>query len=486
MENSVSRHDNKQTCAFLRQEWGINMKNSGIGGQAVLEGIMMRNKDKYAIAVRKPDKEIELVVKDSKLLTDKYKWLNYPIIRGIFNFIDSMVTGISTITYSASFYDDPAEQKKTKADEIGRAVFKDKLESILMAVTVIVSVILAVGLFMILPYFVSRLLKNVISSQIFLNFIEGLVRVLIFLLYMVAISQMNDIKRTYMYHGAEHKCINCIENGARLTVENVMNSSRLHKRCGTSFMFLVMFISIVFFIFIRVDNTILQVIIRIFMIPVIAGVSYEILKWAGRNDNAFVNIVSKPGMLLQKLTTKEPDADMVEVAIKAVEAVFDWQEFLDAYYENETDKEAAIQACEDALKQKAQVMDIKISKETGFVTASKDKPEEDINMKEENADTSVYANHIDEDIEEFEFDGHADIEFEDLDSESSHGLSQNQEDFEPLEKDIEMDSLYDEQEDDGESEDVFEGFEFEEPQPEVVDELVADEVPLFKERKTDK
>lgn len=462
------------------------MKNSGIGGQAVLEGIMMRNKDKYAIAVRKPDKEIELVVKDSKMLTDKYKWLNYPIIRGVFNFIDSMVTGISTITYSASFYDDPAEQKKTKTDEIGRAVFKDKLESILMAVTVIVSVILAVGLFMILPYFVSRLLKNIISSQILLNFIEGLVRVLIFLLYMVAISQMNDIKRTYMYHGAEHKCINCIENGARLTVENVMNSSRLHKRCGTSFMFLVMFISIVFFIFIRVDNTILQVVIRIFMIPVIAGVSYEILKWAGRNDNAFVNIVSKPGMLLQKLTTKEPDSDMVEVAIKAVEAVFDWQEFLEAYYENETDKETAIQACEEALKQKAQVMNIKISKDNSSVTASIDKSKQDIDVKEKNADTSVYANPISDNIEEFEFDGHADIEFEDLDNDSSHGLSRNQEDSELWETDIEIDSLYDEQEGNSESEDVFEGFEFEEPQPEVVDELVADEVPLFKERKTDK
>lgn len=460
------------------------MKNSGIGGQAVLEGIMMRNKDKYAIAVRKPDKEIELVVKDSKMLTDKYKWLNYPIIRGVFNFIDSMVTGISTITYSASFYDDPAEQKKTKADEIGRAVFKDKLESILMAVTVIVSVILAVGLFMILPYFVSRLLKNVISSQILLNFIEGLVRVIIFLLYMVAISQMNDIKRTYMYHGAEHKCINCIENGARLTVENVMNSSRLHKRCGTSFMFLVMFISIIFFIFIRVDNTILQVIIRIFMIPVIAGVSYEILKWAGRNDNTFVNIVSKPGMLLQKLTTKEPDADMVEVAIKAVEAVFDWQEFLDVYYENETDKEAAMQACEDLLKQNAQGIDIKIAKDSNVVVNSVDNLNEDINAKEQNVDTSVYANEMEDSIEEF--DGHADIEFEDLDNDSSHGLSQNQEISEQLEQDIEVDSLYDEQEDDSESEDVFDGIEFEEPQPEIVDELVADEVPLFKERKTDK
>lgn len=464
------------------------MKNSGIGGQAVLEGIMMRNKDKYAIAVRKPDKEIELVVKDSKMLTDKYKWLNYPIIRGVFNFIDSMVTGISTITYSASFYDDPAEQKKTKADEIGRAVFKDKLESILMAVTVIVSVVLAVGLFMILPYFVSRLLKNLISSQILLNFIEGLVRVIIFLLYMVAISQMNDIKRTYMYHGAEHKCINCIENGARLTVENVMNSSRLHKRCGTSFMFLVMFISILFFIFIRVDNTILQVVIRIFMIPVIAGVSYEILKWAGRNDNAFVNIVSKPGMLLQKLTTKEPDADMVEVAIKAVEAVFDWQEFLDAYYENETDKEAAIQASEQALKQKAQTMDIKISKDSNVVANSVDKINEDINVKEQNINTPIYENNINDDIdiEKFEFEGHADIEFEDLDNDSPHHSPENQEFSEPLEKDIEVDSLYDESEDDIESDDVFDGIEFEEQQPEVIDELVADEVPLFKERKTDK
>ena len=473
---------------FLRDtsEWGISMKNSGIGGQAVLEGIMMRNKDKYAIAVRKPDKEIELVVKDSKMLTDKYKWLNYPIIRGIFNFVDSMVTGISTITYSASFYDDPAEQKKTKADEIGRAVFKDKLESILMAVTVIVSVILAVGLFMILPYFVSRLLKNVISSQILLNFIEGLVRVIIFLLYMVAISQMSDIKRTYMYHGAEHKCINCIENGARLTIENLMNSSRLHKRCGTSFMFLVMFISIIFFIFIRVDNTILQVVIRIFMIPVIAGVSYEILKWAGKNDNIFVNIVSKPGMLLQKLTTKEPDADMVEVAIKAVEAVFDWQEFLDVYYENESDKEAAIQASENLLKQNIQALDIKISKDSNSVVKSVDKPNEDTDTKEPNMDTSVYADTIEDDIEEFEFEGHADIEFEDLDNDSPHSSSENQEISEQLELDIEVDSLYDELEDDIESEDVFDGIEFEEPQPEVVEELVADEVPLFKERKTDK
>lgn len=175
------------------------MKTSGIGGQAVIEGIMMRNKDKYAIAVRKPDNEIELSVRESRLLTEKYKWLNFPVIRGVFNFVDSLVTGVSTITYSASFYDDPAEQKKTKADEIGKAIFKDKLESVLMAVTIIISVALAVGLFMVVPYFVSRLLAGVVTSQFLLNFLEGIVRVVIFLLYLVAISHMNDIKRTFMY-----------------------------------------------------------------------------------------------------------------------------------------------------------------------------------------------------------------------------------------------------------------------------------------------
>ena len=308
------------------------MKPSGIGGQAVIEGIMMRNKDKYSIAVRKPDNEIEVTVRESKVLTEKHKWMSYPVIRGVVSFIDSLITGISTINYSASFYDDPDEQKKTKADEIGKSIFKDKFESVLMALTVIVSVFLAVGLFMLLPYYVSRLVKGYVASKTLLNLIEGLVRVAIFILYLVLISLMKDIKRTFMYHGAEHKCINCIENGARLTVENVMNSSRYHKRCGTSFLFFVMFISIIFFIFIRVDNTALQIVIRILLIPVIAGVSYEVIRWAGKNDNAFVRALSKPGMWFQKLTTREPDTDMIEVAIRAVEEVFDWKEFLAQYY----------------------------------------------------------------------------------------------------------------------------------------------------------
>lgn len=325
------------------------MKPSGIGGQAVIEGIMMRNKDKYSIAVRKPDNEIEVTVRDCKLLTEKHKWMRYPIIRGVISFIDSLITGISTINYSASFYDDPEEQKKTRADEIGKSLFKDKFESILMAFTVILSVFMAVGLFMLLPYFVSRLVKSYVASKTLLNFIEGLVRVTIFILYLLIISLMKDIKRTFMYHGAEHKCINCIENGARLTTENVMNSSRYHKRCGTSFLFIVMFISIVFFIFIRVDNTALQIVIRLLLVPVIAGVSYEFIRWAGKNDNGFTVALSKPGMWLQKLTTREPDEEMVEVAIKAVEEVFDWEAFLKEYYAHSANPESDLLASEAKL-----------------------------------------------------------------------------------------------------------------------------------------
>ena len=325
------------------------MKSSGIGGQAVIEGIMMRNKDKYSIAVRKPDNDIEVTVRDCKVLTEKYKWMGYPIIRGVVSFIDSLVTGISTINYSASFYDDPEEQKKTKADEIGKSLFKDKFESVLMAFTVILSVFMAVGLFMLLPYFVSRLVKGYVASKTLLNFIEGLVRVAIFILYLLVISLMKDIKRTFLYHGAERKCINCIENGARLTTENVMNSSRYHKRCGTSFLFIVMFISVVFFIFIRVDNTALQIVIRLLLVPVIAGVSYEFIRWAGKNDNGFTMVLSKPGMWLQKLTTREPDEDMVEVAIKAVEEVFDWKAFLEEYYAHSPNPEADMLASEAKL-----------------------------------------------------------------------------------------------------------------------------------------
>ncbi|MDD5829727.1 MAG: DUF1385 domain-containing protein [Lachnospira sp.] len=472
------------------------MKTSGIGGQAVIEGIMMRNKDKYAIAVRKPDNEIELSVRESRLLTEKYKWLNFPVIRGVFNFVDSLVTGVSTITYSASFYDDPAEQKKTKADEIGKAIFKDKLESVLMAVTIIISVALAVGLFMVVPYFVSRLLAGVVTSQFLLNFLEGIVRVVIFLLYLVAISHMNDIKRTFMYHGAEHKCINCIEHGAPLTVDNVMNSSRLHKRCGTSFMFLVMFISIIFFIFIRVDNTILQLVIRLLLIPVIAGVSYEVLRWAGRSDNAFINVISKPGLWMQKLTTREPDRDMAEVAIAAVEAVFDWRAFLDEYYadlEGEEARNEAVKASEQALADEAAARGYnKIKEQVELNATSADSETRKIKPSEQTEAVAKAAAHVSSDegikIEEPEIPSEvSSVNVSDAGiNESEDGIELEDdiesEDGEQIEDDTQTeDSLPDEDVQDTE-EDELGGIEIEEPQESGEEIENADDVPIFKKR----
>lgn len=315
------------------------MKTSGIGGQAVLEGIMMKNKDQYAVAVRKPDQNIEVCVKEYKGITNGRKILSLPFIRGVFNFIDSMILGISTLTYSAGFYDEEVEEPK-QGDKVADSLFKEKAESVIMGITVVISIVMALALFIVLPSLLSDLVKrqlNIISYTV-VSLIEGLIRIVIFLLYIFLISRMKDIQRTFMYHGAEHKCINCIEHGLELNVENVLNSSRLHRRCGTSFLFLVMAISIIFFILIPIQEPVLKVVIRLLFIPVIAGVSYEVLRLAGRSNNIIVRIVSAPGMALQKLTTNEPDVEQVEVAIKAVEAVFDWKEFLEHYEEDEANE----------------------------------------------------------------------------------------------------------------------------------------------------
>ncbi len=302
-------------------------RTCGIGGQAVLEGIMMKNKEKYAVAVRKPDKEIELMVDEYKGFSDGKKILSLPFIRGIFNFVDSMILGIKTLMYSSQFYEEEEEKESEKKSE-------SRTEDIIMGFTVILSVIFSVALFIVLPYFLSEFLKNSmhISSNTVLSIVEGIVRIAIFVLYIVLISMMKDIKRTYMYHGAEHKCINCIEDGKELNVENVRSSSRLHRRCGTSFLFLVMFISIAAFILVSAllpqgAGKLVKVVVRLLLVPVIAGVSYEVLRLAGKNDSLIVRIISAPGMALQKLTTKEPDDSMIEVAIQAVEAVFDWKEY---------------------------------------------------------------------------------------------------------------------------------------------------------------
>ena len=298
------------------------MRYATIGGQAVIEGVMMRNGNDYAVAVRKPDQTIE-VKKDQFIgLNAKWHMKKVPIIRGVLAFIDSLVLGMSTLTYSASFYEDEEEAEKEKAKD------KDgKSDAVFMGLTVALSVVIAVVLFMLTPFFISSLFGKVIKSPMALAVIEGLIRIAIFFIYIVAISQMKDIQRVFMYHGAEHKTINCIEHGAELTPENAAKYSRLHKRCGTSFLLIVMVVSIICFMFIRVDNMALKIVLRVILVPVIAGVSYEIIQWAGRSESCLVNIVSKPGLMLQKLTTREPDLEMLEVAIASIEAIYDWRQF---------------------------------------------------------------------------------------------------------------------------------------------------------------
>ncbi len=300
---------------------------SGIGGQAVLEGVMMKNKEKYAVAVRKPDGQIEIELENYQSVQDKHKITQIPFIRGIFNFVDSLVLGTKCLNYSASFYEEE-DGKESGFDRFVDKVTGGNAEKFLTGFTTVISIGLAIGLFIVLPYFVSTLFQAYIRNQSVMAILEGLVRILIFVLYVWGISALKDIKRLYQYHGAEHKCINCIEKGRPLTVHNVMRSSRQHRRCGTSFMFFVLFVSIILFFFIRVDNLLLRVVLRILLMPVVAGISYEIIRLAGRTDNLLVRILSAPGMWIQRMTTKEPDESMVEVAIAAVEAVFDWKQYL--------------------------------------------------------------------------------------------------------------------------------------------------------------
>lgn len=326
-----------------------NRKNrsSGIGGQAVLEGIMMKNKEQYAVAVRKPDGEIEVITEEFTGIMPESKLKQIPFVRGTFNFIDSLILGMKALTVSSSYYEEDGEE--TKTDKMMNKLFKEKAEKVFMGLTIAFSLIMAVAIFMILPYFLSSLLNKVVRNMSLLAIIEGVIRILIFVLYVVAISAMKDIRRVYQYHGAEHKCINCIEKGRPLTVHNVMRSSKQHKRCGTSFMLFVMFVSIVLFFFIRVQNPFLRVGIRILLIPVIAGISYEIIRLAGKSNNIIVRIISAPGMWLQRLTTREPEESMVEVAIASVEAVFDWKAYLketfdydvdDSWLEDDNEKQA--------------------------------------------------------------------------------------------------------------------------------------------------
>lgn len=294
------------------------MASSGIGGQAVMEGVMMRKDDRYAVAVRKPDKTIAVEVKEYRSFCKIEALRKIPIIRGVINFVDSLVLGMGTLAYSASFFEEEPEGKN-----------QDK-EKLVMGLTMFFAVILAIAIFMVLPFYISLLFQKVIASKTVVILLEGVVRLVIFLAYLLLISQMKDIQRVFMYHGAEHKCINCIEHGLELNVENVRKSSREHKRCGTSFLFFVVIISIIATLFIRVDSRILRLVLRLAVIPLVAGVSYEFIRLAGRSENPVVNLLSKPGLWMQKLTTREPEDDMIEVGIASVEAVFDWKAYIDS------------------------------------------------------------------------------------------------------------------------------------------------------------
>lgn len=302
---------------------------SGIGGQAVIEGIMMKNKNEYAVAVRKSNGEIEIKKDNYTMLSQKYKILGLPFIRGIFSMIDSLILGSKTLEYSASFFDDVEEDSNSKIDIWLNKHVNEKTMGIIMGIITIISIVFAITIFAGVPALIGSLLKKYfyIENNFYVAFAEGITRILIFILYIKLISRMEEIKRTFEYHGSEHKCINCIENGWDLTVENVLKASKEHKRCGTSFLVYVMVISIFLFMFINPETVYLKFLSRIVLIPVVAGISYEVLRFMGMFDNKFVDIMSRPGMWMQGLTTREPDEKEVEVAIKAVESVFDWKDF---------------------------------------------------------------------------------------------------------------------------------------------------------------
>ena len=314
---------------------------SGIGGQAVIEGIMMKHGTEYAVGVRTSSGEISVTKQRYLSMSDRYAFCRLPFIRGIFSFADSMVLGMKSLELSASIFgEDEEEEEPTGFERWLTDRFGDNLQKIIMGISMTVAVILALGIFVLLPTLLSGMIRSIADNHYLIAILEGLCRIGIFVAYIKLISRMEDIRRTFMYHGAEHKCINCIELGLPMTVENVMKSSKEHKRCGTSFLIIVMLISILFFMIIRVDGIWMRVVSRIVCIPVIAGISYEFLRLAGRSESALVNLLSRPGMWMQALTTTEPTPDMCEVAIAATEAVFDWRAFLKENFGWEPDGDA--------------------------------------------------------------------------------------------------------------------------------------------------
>lgn len=302
------------------------LRRNSIGGQAVLEGVMMMGKDMYALSVRTPEKEIETVKTHLNRASNKYKILRLPIIRGMVSFVSSMVMGMKVIYKSAEMagLDDLEEENPTKFDLFLQKKFGDKLYDYIMIFSVVVALVMGIGIFMVLPVWIASFITPLLGGRLWLiGVVEGLVRIVIFLVYIYLISLTKEIKRVFKYHGAEHKTINCYEHNEEMTVENVRKYTRLHKRCGTSFLILVMLVSMVVFFFVRTDVLWLRTLSRIVLVPFIAGISYELIRWAGKSDSFIVGIISYPGLCLQKITTLEPDDDQIEVAIAALNGVLE-------------------------------------------------------------------------------------------------------------------------------------------------------------------
>ena len=296
-------------------------KKTTVGGQADIEGVMRRGSKGLATAVRLPNGSIEVKKESSESLTKKNKFFGFPIIRGFISLIESLIIGIKSLEYSASFFEDDEEESESKFDKWFDKVFKEKGNSVLMGISLVLSLAFSILLFFILPTALTSLVKKTITSNVVvLNIIEGIIRVIIFISYIFIVGKLEDIKRVYQYHGAEHKTIFCYESGINLTPENAKKFGRLHPRCGTNFLFLVMVISIIIFSFTGWQSIGQRVISRVLLIPVVSGVTYEVIKWLGKSDSKISKIIAWPGLLLQKITTQEPDESMLEVAITSLKA----------------------------------------------------------------------------------------------------------------------------------------------------------------------
>jgi len=304
--------NNNESCAF----------RTSIGGQALIEGIMMRGPKKQSIVVRKQDGELETKISDIKTPKNKNSILRWPIIRGTVNFLSSMVTGVKALTYSAEFFPEEEISEPSKLDLwLDKHLSNEKAEKAIIYISVVLGCLLSVGLFILLPTILAGWVSKLIPAAWVCNILEGAFRIILFIGYMWLCTKMKDIKRIWMYHGAEHKTINCYEQGLELTVENVRKQTTRHPRCGTSFMFLVMIVSILVFSVVSWNNVFIRMLLRIVLLPLVVGISYELIKIAGRYDNWFTRIISAPGKALQALTTAEPDDSMIEVAIEAMKLV---------------------------------------------------------------------------------------------------------------------------------------------------------------------